>query len=461
MPTNDDTIAAISTPIGQAGIGIIRISGPTAFKVAKRIFLPKKTIQKIISHHLYLGNLINPASGELLDEVLVSFMKAPHSYTREDVVEINSHSGYFILFKILEIIQAQDIRLARPGEFTLRAFMNGRIDLTQAEAVMDLINCQSTRGLNLASQQIKGAFKKTIISLIDKGLEILSHVEAAIDFSEEELELPSMERVNQLINEDLIKPTIDLIAIHTMRQIWIDGVKTVIAGRVNTGKSSILNLLLNEEKAIVTSIPGTTRDTVESTINLEGIPIRLMDTAGFRKGGDEAEKIGINLTEQNMSNADLILIVVDQSQPLSQEDLAIKSKIEFQKVIIILNKVDLPSKIDTKAIEKGFSPFSIVQTSALTGQGLNNLKKTIIQCITNGDIDMSSSQAVPNLRHKKALQDAEGYFHEAIHCIKQGAPNEIIALELKNGLDALGSITGEMTNENVLAKIFSQFCLGK
>ncbi|NIR12994.1 MAG: tRNA uridine-5-carboxymethylaminomethyl(34) synthesis GTPase MnmE, partial [Desulfobacterales bacterium] len=271
-----------------------------AREIAEKIFRPKDTTKPLQSHHLYLGYLIDPSSEQIIDEVLLSLMKAPHSYTREDVVEINAHSGYLLLSTILQIALSEGARLAKPGEFTFRAFINGRIDLTQAEAIVDLINSKSERGLQLASEQIRGEFRAEIEGLRKKVVEILAHTEVAIDFPEEEYGDISREEVAQWIERDLVEPIDDIVAAHAQRKIWMDGINTVIVGRVNAGKSSLLNRLLNEPRAIVTPIPGTTRDIIESTINIEGIPIRLMDTAGFRKVKGEVEKIGIHLTKEKL-----------------------------------------------------------------------------------------------------------------------------------------------------------------
>jgi tRNA modification GTPase len=292
-----DTIAAVATPVGQAGIGIVRISGPIAHQIAKRVFQPKIPVEEFRSHKLYLGHLVDPSSQQMVDEVLLSFMKAPRSYTTEDVVEINSHSGYLLLSMILQIVLREGARLANPGEFTFRAFVNGRIDLTQAEAIVDLINSKSRMGLRLASQQIKGEFRTKIEILRQKVVEILAQTEVAIDFPEEEYADMSSKEMARIISRDVLGPIEEIMAGHAKRRIWMDGIKTVIVGCVNVGKSSLLNRLLNEERAIVTSVPGTTRDIIESYIHIEGIPILLMDTAGFREVQGEVEKIGMRLAK--------------------------------------------------------------------------------------------------------------------------------------------------------------------
>jgi len=458
IPSDEDTICAIATPVGQAGIGIVRISGPLSAEIAEKIFKPKRPVKELQSHRLYLGQLYDPSSGALIDEVLLSYMQSPNSYTREDIVEINSHSGHLLLSLILQVVLNQGARLARPGEFTLRAFLNGRIDLTQAEAVTNLINSQSARGLHLASRQIQGSFKHKIEVLRLSVVDILAQVEVAIDFPEEEAGLLPRQKVAKQIQGKVVRPLEALIEAHANKRIWIDGVNTVIVGRVNAGKSSLLNLLLNEQRAIVTPVPGTTRDVIGSTITINGVPFRLMDTAGFRDVKDEVEKIGIHLAEQKLAEADLLLVVIDQSRPLNQDDLDIVAKAEGKNALIVINKIDLPSRI---SVETALDGFPVVRISALTGQGLDDLRRLIVECVLEGDKDLTSSNVVPNLRHKQALTDAEGFFNSAARSLKEDAPTEIVAVELKSGLDALGAIIGETTSEEVLDSIFSQFCLGK
>lgn len=460
-PLNKDTIAAIATPIGRAGIGIARISGPRALETVEKIFRPKKSTGELQSHRLYLGHLIEPSSGLTIDEVLLSYMKAPHSYTREDVVEINSHSGYALLSKILQLILEQGVRLAKPGEFTFRAFVNGRIDLTQAEAIVDVINAKSEKGLQLASEQIKGRFRTEVEGLRKKVVEILAHVEVAIDFPEVDVDTRPGEETAGWIERALVEPVTKAIADHSQRKIWLDGICTVIVGRVNVGKSSLLNRLLDEERAIVTPIPGTTRDVIESTVNIEGIPIRLMDTAGFREVEGEVEGIGIRYTEQKLGQADLALIIIDQSQPLSQEDLDIIAKPEKEKSLILINKIDLPSRIDRSELAKSFSGIPQVRISALTGEGIDDLRRVIRDRIMSGTTEAVTSQLAPNLRHKNALKGASEHFQNAARNVRDRLPLEIIALDLQSGLEAIGEIIGETTNDEVIGKIFSEFCLGK
>lgn len=459
--SKEDTITAIATPLGQAGIGIICISGPEATKIAQQIFIPQNPVANFKSHHLYLGRLMDPSSNIMIDEVLLSCMKAPNSYTREDVIEINSHSGYLLLSRILKIVIDQGARLAKPGEFTFRAFMNGRIDLTQAEAVVDLINSKSYRGLQIASKQISGSFSEQIMSMRQSAVDLLAHLEVAIDFPEEELEILSEEARISRIEKELIEPTEKTIAAYGSRKVWMEGISSVIVGRVNAGKSSLLNCLLKEERAIVTEIPGTTRDTIESTIHIEGVPLRLIDTAGFRKVKGKVERIGIELTEKKLAEADLSLIVIDSSRPLNQDDLNLIARSDKEKSLIIINKTDLPCRMDIGKFKKKYSGWNTAEISAKTGKGIDTLQKAILELVLEDDPDALLSQSVPNLRHRDSLNIALESFQNARDRSTEKSPAEIIASDVKEGLDALGEIIGESADEEILDRIFSQFCIGK
>ena len=458
--SNEDTIAAVATPAGQAGIGIVRMSGPQAREIAHRIFRPKNPADSFQSHRLYLGHLINPASGTALDEVLVSYMAAPHTYTREDVVEINSHSGPLLLEQILKILLQEGARLAKPGEFTFRAFMNGRMDLTQAEAIIDLINAQSERGLQLASNQIHGRLRAEIDTIRQKAVDLLAHIEVAIDFPEEEFSLLHRGETAGRVQKELLDPVSRMIAGYGERKLWLEGLKTAIVGRVNAGKSSLLNRLLNEEKAMVTPIPGTTRDVIESTIHMEGLPLRLMDTAGFRKVRGKLEKIGIRRAEQKLEEADLVLLVIDQSRPLQSEDLDLLARIQKKKAVVVLNKGDLPARVNQDALESTAVGLARVRISALKGEGIEELRKAIRDVITSG-VDTTDLGIAPSLRHKEALDLASDHFQKSVSNLEEGLPFEIVAADLQEGLRALGEIVGETTREEVLDRIFSQFCIGK
>jgi len=457
-PSNRDTIAAISTPLGLAGIGIVRISGAGAKGISKRIFRPKRPVKSFQSHRLYLGHFVDPDTGDIVDEVLLSVMTAPHSYTREDVVEINSHSGYLLLSQILQVVLKQGARLAEPGEFTFRAFVNGRIDLSQAEAVMDLIRAPSEKGLRLAADQMKGSFRTELDHLRQKAVDCLARVEVGIDYPDEEPgDLPGADQ----IEEELINPIRVLIAGHSQRRIWMEGVQTVIIGRVNAGKSSLLNRLLNEERAMVTPIPGTTRDIIESMLYIEGIPLRLMDTAGFRRGRGTLEKMGMDRTRKKMEEADLILFMTDRSRPLHEDDLTMIAQVMKKRAVVVLNKIDLPSKICEEDLKSALRGIPLVRISALTGEGIEELRKVIRTIVLAGEEIAKDPSIAPNVRQKLALEEACRFFTSAAQNLINDMPLEIVAVDLNEGLSALGEITGETTTEEVLGRIFSQFCLGK
>ncbi|HDI79000.1 MAG TPA: tRNA uridine-5-carboxymethylaminomethyl(34) synthesis GTPase MnmE [Desulfobacteraceae bacterium] len=455
-----DTIAAISTPIGKGGIGIIRISGDEAWKIAERIFLPKHPIADFQPHHLYLGNVLDPESRSIIDEVLISYMKAPHSYTKEDVVEINSHSGHLVLSKILELILRQGARIAEPGEFTYRAFMNGRIDLTQAEAILDLINAKSEKGLHLASQHLKGEFGRSISSIKESLLNILAHIEAGIDFPEDEPEVMPREEIADVIERKIMKEIENLIGAYINRRIWLEGVDTVIVGAVNVGKSSLLNILSQEQKAIVTPLPGTTRDIIETTIYINGIPLSVKDTAGFRKAKDQVEEIGLRLAKKKMAEAQLLLIVLDQSRDIDEFDIQLLSSAPKGKSVIVINKVDLPTVMDLREISNFLKSHPYVKISALKGTGIEELKWVISELILRGDDEESSGFAL-NLRQKNLLLEAKKALEASIETLRADQPPEIVAMEINEAINSISRITGEVVEEDLYERIFSNFCIGK
>ena len=461
MDYKEETIAAIATPIGIGGIGIIRISGHNAEDIARKIFRSKSQIKSFDSFRLYLGHIIDPESNLPIDEVLLSIMRAPFSYTREDVVEVNSHSGYTILSHILQIILRTGARLARPGEFTLRAFLNGRIDLTQAEAIIDLVNAKGDMSVRLATNQLVGGLKTKISEIRQVLIEILTEIECSIDFPDEESPKLTKSHLADRLNEKVLKPIKQLIAAYTQRKIWHEGIAVVIAGRVNVGKSSILNRFLQEDRAIVTPIPGTTRDILEYMVTIEGLPVKLVDTAGMRKVKGEVERKGVDLTNTQLGLADLTLLVIDRSRPLNKYDLHLLQKVDTTATIVVLNKIDLPAKLSDKKINTVFQRFPKVAVSALTGKEFNTLNKAIFNTVVSKKIDMFSTPIIPNLRHKTTLTNASMFLEKASMNLINGIPLEIIAADLLWAKNAIDEITGNKTTEEILSNIFSKFCIGK
>ncbi|MEE8317529.1 MAG: tRNA uridine-5-carboxymethylaminomethyl(34) synthesis GTPase MnmE [Candidatus Omnitrophota bacterium] len=461
MDYNEKTIAAIATPIGIGGIGIIKISGRNAKNIAQKIFRPKRPIESFDSFRLCLGHIIDPKSNLPVDEVLLSIMHAPFSYTREDVVEINSHSGYTILSRILQIILQAGARLAKPGEFTLRAFLNGRIDLTQAEAIIDLINAKGDMSVQLAASQLAGGLGTRIKETRQVIVEILARINASIDFPDEEFTAITRSHIADHINKKILKPIKEFIAAYAQRKIWHEGIAVVIVGRVNVGKSSILNRLLQEERAIVTPIPGTTRDILECTVNIEGLLLRLIDTAGIRKVRGKVEQKGVDLTKTQLGLADLTLFVVDRSRPLNQHDLELLSEIDKKTTIGVINKTDLPARLKEKKINSTFKYLPKVNISALTGEGFKELNKAIFTRVMDKKIDTSPAPIIPNLRHKMALTKAAESLEDASRNLIDGFPLETIAADLSWAKDAVDEITGDKSNEEILNEIFSRFCIGK
>ncbi len=455
-----DTIAAIGTPHGESGIGIVRVSGPLAEKVATRLFRPKKRTARLKSHQLYYGEIIEPENGKLLDEVLLTLMRRPKTYTREDVLEINCHGGYLVLRRVLEVVLGQGVRVAQPGEFTKRAYLNGRIDLSQAEAVIDVIRAKTAKSLKMANQQLRGNLSHEIEGLRARVVRSLALVEASIDFPDEEIE----------VNEDAVGVNLEesqrtvkgLIESYEEGRIYRDGVSVSIVGKTNVGKSSLLNALLKEDRAIVTPIPGTTRDVIEEVINIHEIPIRLVDTAGMRRVSDPIEREGVRLTKGKVAEADMVILVVDGSRGLDTNDWEIIDEVRGKKKVVAVNKRDLPIKISMEQIHGALPNTRAVEISALKNRGIDKLKKTLYSALTRDGIGSTGGEVVVvNARQKKALEGSLECLRRAKEGIEGEIPFELVALELRSCLDHLGEIGGETTTEEVLECIFSQFCIGK
>jgi tRNA modification GTPase len=461
MDHTTDTIAAIATPVGIGGIGIVKISGKRATGIAQKVFRPRRPIKSFENFRLYRGHIIEPDSGLPVDEVLISIMRGPCSYTREDVVEINSHSGYAILSKVLQIILQSGARLAQPGEFTLRAFLNGRIDLTQAEAVVDLINAKNEASLHLATRQLSGGFRARLEEIRRELIEILVDIEASIDFPDEQSTGIDPQRIGIRIRKAVLEPIEELISAYSQRKIWHEGMAAVIVGRVNVGKSSIFNRLLSKERALVTPIPGTTRDMIESGISIKGIPIQLIDTAGIRKVRGMVEKKGLGLTKARLASADIILLVIDGSRALNKYDLDPLRKAAKKRVVVVINKIDLPQKLNEQKLKPIFGNIPRVYVSALTGEGFNELADTIHAFIMSNTTIMSSAPIVPNMRHARALQQAGDFLEKALRNLMDGLPVEMVAADLTWARNSIDEITGQHISEEVIYGIFNRFCIGK
>lgn len=453
---SNDTIAAISTPIGKSGIGIVRLSGKDALSVADKIFVCSngKRPSKLPGHTLHYGWIKD------IDEVLLGVMRAPRTYTREDIVEINCHSGIVVLRKILELVLRQGARLATPGEFTKRAYLNGRIDLAQAEAVLDVINSQTQSALDAALGQLQGKLSRKIKALRKNLLHILSQLEASIDFSDQDIEPQCLRKLLKRI-EQISQDLKELLDSADKGAILRDGITCVICGKANVGKSSLLNALLKKDRAIVTPIPGTTRDALEETIDLQGIPLRLIDTAGIINTQNLVEKEAVKRSRACIKEATLVFLVLDGSCGLSSEDLELARYIAKKAAFVILNKRDLPLKVSRKKAEGLLPGRRVLSVSALYGTGLGQLEKEVAEFIWQGKVGSNGNILVTNVRHKEALKMARQFLERAIKAIKTHRGAEIVALEVKEAQDSLGEIIGKISCEDILNQIFSQFCIGK
>ena len=451
-----DTIAAISTPVGEGGIGIVRISGPASLPIARSIFRAKSN-GGLKSHRFSYGAVVHPGTGDLLDEAMLVFMQGPNSYTREDVVEIQCHGGTLVVSRILSLVLAQGARLAEPGEFTKRAFLNGRIDLVQAEAVMDVIASRTDASLALAQHQREGLLSKRIDLVKDGILYALAYVEALIDFPEEDINVAVESDVLGRVTPALAELT-SLIDGFDEGRVLRDGVSVVIAGKPNVGKSSLLNTLLKEKRAIVTSVPGTTRDVIEEVVNINGLPVKLLDTAGIRDSEDQVEQEGVRLSLDRIPKADLVLFVVDGSATFNEEDEAILKAIGTKSLIVVRNKSDLPAC----AVLPADTAAPSVAISTVTGAGVPELRDAITDAFMHGAaIDGREFVAVSKARHRDALLKARESLQYFVSNLHAGVNMELLPIDLRDALDAVGEVTGETTADDVLDKIFSSFCIGK
>lgn len=451
-----DTIAAISTPVGEGGIGIIRVSGPAALPIAQNIFRAKGN-GGLKSHRFSYGTVVHPATGDVLDETMLVYMKAPNSYTREDVVEIQCHGGTLVVSRILSLVIEAGARLAQPGEFTKRAFLNGRIDLVQAEAIMDVISSRTEASLTLAQHQREGLLSQRISAIQEAILYSLAYVEALIDFPEEDLDV-AVERDVQGRVAPALAELKGLIDGFEEGKVLRDGVSVVLAGRPNVGKSSLLNTLLKEKRAIVTAVPGTTRDVIEEVVNINGLPVKLLDTAGIRHSEDQVEQEGVRLSLERIPRADLVLFVIDSSAPFTDDDRIILDAIGSKSCIVVRNKSDLPSLCELP--DAVAAP--VVAISTLTGAGVPELRETLHDTFVHGKaVDSREYVAISHARHRDALVKAQRSLQRFADNLAAGVNMELLPIDLRDALDAVGEVTGATTADDVLDRIFSSFCIGK
>lgn len=455
-----DTIAAISTPMGEGAIAIVRISGPEAVKAANQIF-KGKNIEEVESHTIHYGFIVDPETNEKVEEVMLSVLRAPRTFTREDIVEINCHGGLVSVNRVLQLVLNQGVRLAEPGEFTKRAFLNGRIDLSQAEAVMDLIRAKTDRAMNVAIGQMEGRLSKLVRQLRQTILETLAHVEVNIDY-------PEYDDVEEMTHRLLLEKATEIKAeiaklLETSKQgkILRDGISTVIIGRPNVGKSSLLNSLVHENKAIVTDIPGTTRDVIEEYVNVRGVPLRLVDTAGIRETEDIVERIGVERSRQVLKEADLILLVLNNAEPLTAEDRKLFEAVRGMDVIVLVNKMDLERKIDIDEVKKLADNYPVISTSLKEESGVDQLEEAISGLFFTGKLESGDMTYVSNTRHIALLNQAQKAIDDVLSGIDAGVPIDLIQIDFTRTWEILGEIIGDTVHESLINQLFSQFCLGK
>ncbi|WP_338471228.1 tRNA uridine-5-carboxymethylaminomethyl(34) synthesis GTPase MnmE [Niallia sp. XMNu-256] len=458
-----DTIAAISTPMGEGAIAIVRLSGDEAFSIAEKLFksISGKELTEEPSHTIHYGHMIDPVSKEVAEEVMVSIMRGPRTFTKEDVVEINCHGGLVSVNRVLQLCLNNGARLAEPGEFTKRAFLNGRIDLSQAEAVMDLIRAKTDRAMNVALGQMEGRLSKLIKRLRQEILETLAQIEVNIDYPEyddvEEMSHRMLTEKSTYVKKEIEK----LLQTSQQGKILREGLSTVIVGRPNVGKSSLLNSLVQENKAIVTDIPGTTRDVIEEYVNVRGVPLRLLDTAGIRETEDIVERIGVERSRKVLKEADLILLVLNYSDLLTAEDENLFEAVQGMDVIVIVNKTDLPQKIDMNRVYELAGQYKVITTAIIEEKGVDELEQAIADLFFTGNIDAGDMTYVSNSRHVALLNQAHKAISDVLEGIDFGTPIDILQIDLTRTWELLGEIIGDTVQESLINQLFSQFCLGK
>ncbi|EHS13038.1 tRNA modification GTPase TrmE [Staphylococcus aureus subsp. aureus IS-99] len=456
-----DTITSISTPMGEGAIGIVRLSGPQAVEIADKLYKGKHLLNDVPSHTINYGHIIDPESKEVVEEVMVSVLRAPKTFTREDIIEINCHGGILTINRVLELTMTYGARMAEPGEFTKRAFLNGRIDLSQAEAVMDFIRSKTDRASKVAMNQIEGRLSDLIKKQRQYILEILAQVEVNIDYPEyDDVEDATTEFLLEQSKE--IKQEINrLLDTGAQGKIMREGLSTVIVGKPNVGKSSMLNNLIQDNKAIVTEVAGTTRDVLEEYVNVRGVPLRLVDTAGIRETEDIVEKIGVERSRKALSQADLILFVLNNNEALTQEDYTLYEVVKNEDVIVIVNKMDLEQNIDINEVKDMIGDTPLIQTSMLKQEGIDELEIQIRDLFFGGEVQNQDMTYVSNSRHISLLKQARQTIQDAIDAAESGVPMDMVQIDLTRTWEILGEIIGETASDELIDQLFSQFCLGK
>ncbi len=456
-----DTIAAISTPMGEGAIAIVRLSGPDAVAVADRVYKGSNRLTEVPTHTIHYGKLVDHEADRVVDEVMVSVMRAPKTFTREDVIELNCHGGVVAVNRVLELILAQpEVRLAEPGEFTKRAFLNGRIDLSQAEAVMDLIRAKTDRAMHVAVSQIEGRLSKLVQDLRQQLLQTIATIEVNIDYPEYDAE----EMTQQIVERDAgaVRAILaELLTTARQGKILREGLSTAIIGRPNVGKSSLLNTLVQEAKAIVTDIAGTTRDTIEEYVNVRGVPLKLIDTAGIRETEDIVERMGVEKSRQALKTADLILLVLNGNDVLTDEDVLLFEAIKGMNAIIIVNKSDLAQQIDLARVTELADGRPIVTTSLLEEAGVNDLEAAIASLFFEQGVESQDMTYVSNARHIQLIKRASQMIEDALGAAEAAMPIDMVQIDLRRAWDTLGEINGDTAQDSLLDQLFSQFCLGK
>ncbi|AJP21334.1 TPA: tRNA uridine-5-carboxymethylaminomethyl(34) synthesis GTPase MnmE [Staphylococcus aureus] len=456
-----DTITSISTPMGEGAIGIVRLSGPQAVEIADKLYKGKHLLNDVPSHTINYGHIIDPESKEVVEEVMVSVLRAPKTFTREDIIEINCHGGILTINRVLELTMTYGARMAEPGEFTKRAFLNGRIDLSQAEAVMDFIRSKTDRASKVAMNQIEGRLSDLIKKQRQSILEILAQVEVNIDYPEyDDVEDATTEFLLEQSKE--IKQEINrLLDTGAQGKIMREGLSTVIVGKPNVGKSSMLNNLIQDNKAIVTEVAGTTRDVLEEYVNVRGVPLRLVDTAGIRETEDIVEKIGVERSRKALSQADLILFVLNNNEALTQEDYTLYEVVKNEDIIVIVNKMDLEQNIDINEVKDMIGDTPLIQTSMLKQEGIDELEIQIRDLFFGGEVQNQDMTYVSNSRHISLLKQARQTIQDAIDAAESGVPMDMVQIDLTRTWEILGEIIGETASDELIDQLFSQFCLGK